>query len=247
MSDLEQYAKHYLSQYTNESFETVLVAVRRRRVLRWLEAHEARRVLEVGCGLEPLFGHHGDFDAWWIVEPVPEFARRAREIAGGDHRVRVLEGFLEDQLRRITEELDFIVISGVVHSVPEPGTLLDAVRVLCSDRTIAHFSVPNVLSFHRLLALEMGLIADVNEPSEMDQAYGHHRRFDRREFVQMLEAAGFRVIESGTYFVKPFTHAQMDVILKTEVFPPSLIEGLDRMTRYMPEHGCELYANARNA
>lgn len=248
MSDLERYAKHYSAQYADESFETRLVAVRRQHVLRWLEAHDARRVLEVGCGLEPLFRHYQAFDAWRIIEPVPDFAGHARDLAEDDHRIQVLEGFLEGQSPAIADEdLDFIVVSGVVHSAPDPGRLLDAVHLLCGQSTIAHFSVPNVLSFHRLLALEMGLIGDVFEPSEMDRAYGHHTRFDRHRFVDMLEVAGFRVVESGTYFVKPFTHDQMDAILGTGAFPPSLIEGLDRMTRYMPEHGCELYANVRKA
>ena len=35
----------------------------------------------------------------------------------------------------------------------------------------------------------------------------------------------------------------MDAILGTGALPPSLIQGLDRMIRYMPETGCELYAN----
>lgn len=248
MSDIEQYAEHYSAQYADESFETRLVAVRRRLVLRLIEAHRARRVLEVGCGLEPLFAHCEPFDFWRIVEPVVDFARHASELAADDDRVQVLEGFLEGQAPTLAgEEFDFIVVSGVVHSVPDPGRLLDAVLSLCSESTVAHFSVPNVLSFHRLLALEMGLISDVFEPSEMDRAYGHRSRFDRDQFVQLLERAGFHVVESGTYFVKPFTHEQMDAILRTGAFPPSLIDGLDRMIRYMPEQGCELYANVRKA
>ncbi len=248
MSDIEQYAKQYAAQYADDSFETRLVAVRRQHVLRWLELQNARRVLEVGCGLEPLFSHYRPFDAWRIVEPVPEFARHALDLAADDQRIHVSEGFLEDQSPTMAgEDFDFIVVSGVVHSVPDPGRLLNAVRLLCAERTIVHFNVPNMLSFHRLLALEMGLIEDVFEPSEMDRAYGHHRRFDRRRFVEMLESAGFRVVESGTYFVKPFTHDQMDAILRTGAFPPALIDGLARMIRYMPEHGCELYANVRKA
>lgn len=247
MSDTEGYARHYAAQYADEAFETRLVAVRRRHVLRWLEMHNGRRVLEVGCGLEPLFPYSGAFDVWQIVEPVPEFARRARDKAERDSRVRVEEGYLEEVAPALaTEDFDFIVASSVVHEVPKPARLLDTVRSLCGERTIAHFNVPNMLSFHRLLALEMGLIHDVFEPSDMDRAYGH-THFDRRGFVELLERSGLRVAESGTYFVKPFAHHQMDAILRTGAFPPSLVDGLDRMTRYMPEHGCELYANARKA
>ena len=102
-----------------------------------------------------------------------------------------------------------------------------------------------LLSFHRLLAAEMGMIADVSATSEMDRAFGHHGRFDHVSLVKLLEDSGFIVVNSGTYFVKPFTHEQMDALLGTGAFPPSLIEGLDRMTKYLPDHGCELYANVR--
>ncbi len=248
MTDLEAYAKRYAAQYGERSFETLLVAVRRRHVLHWLARYGGRRILEVGCGLEPLFSHHHDFDAWRVIEPIADFAGRARELAADDKRVKVLEGYLEEQTEVLADEdLDFIVVSGLLHEVREPLRLLEAVRSLCTDTTIVHVNVPNMSSFHRLLALEMELIADVFETSEMDRAFGHHGRFDHERLVELLAGASFRVAESGTYFVKPFTHNQMDAILRTGAFPPSLVHGLDRMTKYMPDHGCELYANARKA
>jgi hypothetical protein len=102
-------------------------------------------------------------------------------------------------------------------------------------------------SFHRLLAVEMGLIDDVFEPSDRDHRFGHHAQFDQERFSALLESAGLYVVESGTYFVKPFTHDQMDALLCTEAFAPALIDGLDGMIRYMPGHGAELYANARRS
>jgi SAM-dependent methyltransferase len=245
---LGEYAKRYAAQYENESFETVLVAVRRRHVLHWLGHFGARRILEVGCGLEPLFAHCNDFDLWRVVEPVAAFADRARELAGDDRRIEVAEGFLEELTDPLADEtFDLIVVSGLMHEIDDPARLLAAVRSLCAETTVAHFNVPNMLSFHRLLALEMGLIDDVSAPSAMDTEFGRPRRFDLGRLVGLLEEAGFMVLESGTYFVKPFTHEQMDAIRRTGAFPDTLIEGLDRMTKYMPEHGCELYANARRA
>jgi SAM-dependent methyltransferase len=248
LTDLEAYAKRYAAQYSERSFETLLIAIRRRHVLHWLARYGARRVLEVGCGLEPLFSHHTDFDTWRIVEPIAEFAGRARELAVGDDRIEVWEGYVEEQTDVLADEsLDFVIVSGLLHEVRDPLRLLEAVRSLCGDTTIVHVNVPNMLSFHRLLALEMGLIADVYETSKMDRAFGHLGRFDHERFINLLAEASFRVAESGTYFVKPFTHDQMDAILRTGAFPPSLTDGLDRMTKYMPDHGCELYANARRA
>ncbi len=246
MTDLKAYATRYATQYAKESFETILVAVRRRQVVHFLEQYRPRRVLEVGCGLEPLFPHYDEFDAWSVIEPVAEFVRRARELAADDGRVEVLEGYVEDQNTPLAgDEHDFIIVSSLVHEVPDPLRLLESIRSLCSDATIVHLNVPNVLSFHRLLALEMGLIDNVFEQSAMERAFGRHTRFDHEQLATMVTSAGFCIAESGTYFVKPFSHRQMDVILASGAFPPSLVDGLERMTKYMPEHGCELYANVR--
>jgi SAM-dependent methyltransferase len=248
MTDLERYAERYTAQYELHSFETVLVRIRRRHVTRWLSQYGARRILEVGCGLEPLFPHYDEFEAWRTVEPVARFAGRARELAAGDARVEVREGRLEEQANSIAgEDFDFIVVSGLLHEVSRPADLLDAVRSLCSDTTVVHSNVPNMSSFHRLLALEMGLIEDVFEPSGMDRAFERHGRFDSQQFSELLTGAGFRIIESGSYFVKPFTNEQMDAVLRTGVFSARLLDGLDGMVKYMPDHGCELYANARRA
>jgi SAM-dependent methyltransferase len=248
VTGLDKYAERYAALYEGEAFETVLVAIRRRHVLRWLRHFEARRILEVGCGLEPLFAHYTDFDAWRVVEPIARFADHASELAGDERRVEVHCGRLEDLTGPLAEQtFDLIVVSGLLHEIDDPVRLLAAVRSLCTEATVAHFNVPNASSFHRLLALEMGLIDDVFTPSAMDAAFGRPRRFDRDRLTGMLEGAEFSVLESGTYFVKPFTHDQMDAILRTGAFPDSLIEGLDGMIKYLPEHGCELYANARRA
>lgn len=53
--------------------------------------------------------------------------------------------------------------------------------------------------------------------------------------------AGLRVLERGSYFVKPFTHAQMEACLENGILSEKLLDGLDRMTKYMPELGAEIY------
>jgi len=108
-----------------------------------------------------------------------------------------------------------------------------------------HFNVPNVRSFHRLLALESGLIGDLFEQSETERRFQRHTRFDRERLEALLRANGFEILDSATYFVKPFTHAQMDALVQSGTCGPEVIEGLDRMTKYMPDMGCEIYANVR--
>src|SRR5205814_3065939 len=104
------------------------------------------------------------------------------------------------------------------HEVPVARVLLRAVHDVGDERTVVHVNVPNVRSFHRLLALEGGLIEDVFEPSEMERRFGRHDRFDAVSLQALLESEGFRPFAIGTYFVKPFTHAQMDAVLASPAF-----------------------------
>lgn len=243
----DRYEADYVSS-TSDGFEGALVAIRRRQVLSSLARYGGRRVLEVGCGLEPVFCHAADFDAWVTVEPVPAFAEGASALAAEDPRVEVLEAYVEDRdLELAGRGFDFIVVSSLLHEVARPERVLEVLASLCRPETTVHFSVPNALSFHRLLAVEMGLIDDVHARSSLDERFGHRPPVDRGGLIELLAQAGFEAIESGSYFVKPFTHEQMNFLLGTKAFPDSLLQGLEGIVRFMPEHGCEVFANVRRA
>lgn len=243
------YDRQYAEQYAQDQFETILVEIRRRRVLESIEPYAPRSVLEVGCGMEPLFSFYEDFDRHTIVEPSRQFTENALRLADRDERVEVIEGTLEERGEHLHgRTFDAVVVSSLLHEVPDARALLSAVRAVCSERTLVHVNVPNVRSFHRLLAFEGGLIQDVFEPSEMERRFGRHDRFDAVSLQTLLESVGFRVVASGTYFVKPFTHAQMDALLALPAFDrASLLRGLDGMIKYMPELGCELYSDLQLA
>ncbi|HEV2719770.1 MAG TPA: class I SAM-dependent methyltransferase [Thermoanaerobaculia bacterium] len=246
MIDIHDYEQRYAGQYAAGTFETVLVRVRRKVILEALQRYPHATILEVGCGLEPLF-RFVDGAAFTVVEPSPEFARNARRLAGG-RDVTVVEGFLEAEAASLAgRAFDFIVVSSLLHEVSDPGALLAAVRSLCRAGTTVHFNVPNVRSFHRLLALESGLIGDLYEASETERRFQRHTRFDSERLAALLRASGFEILDFATYFIKPFTHAQMDALLQSGTCSPEVIDGLDHMTKYFPGMGCEIYANVRLA
>lgn len=246
MIDVHDYSQKYLGQYAEGTFETVLVRVRRKYILEALGRYPHQSILEVGCGLEPLFRFVDDA-AIAIVEPSPEFVRNARALAG-TRDVAVIEGFLEAAAPSLAgRTFDFIVVSSLLHEVSDPAALLAAIRSLCHAGTTVHFNVPNVRSFHRLLALEMGIIDDLFEQSETERRFQRHTRFDSARLAELLRANGFEILDSATYFIKPFTHAQMDALVRSGTCGPEVIDGLDRMTKYLPGMGCEIYANVRPA
>ena len=240
------YSARYIAQYAAGGFETILVAVRREQVLRFLRRYAPRRVFEIGCGLEPLFLFWNDFDSLVVVEPSTEFVAAARERSAGEPRIEVVEAYLEDVAEDLAARRPHaIVVSSLLHEVPDPSRLLASIAAVCGPDTVVHFNVPNVRSFHRLLALEMGVISDLFEQSETEKRFHRHTRFDRTKLDGMLAESGFDVLESGTYFIKPFTHAQMEVLVGCGAIDNRVIEGLNRMTHHLPDMGCEMFANAR--
>lgn len=247
MHDLQDYAQRYLEQYANDSFELHLIALRRKQVLSSLSKYKHDNILEVGCGLEPVFAHFEDYRKCTIVEACGEFAEHARRLASGRANIFIHQGLLEDFLGAHSEEkaYDFIILSSLLHEVPDPSRLLQAIRGLCNQQSVVHINVPNVFSFHRLLALEMGVINSIYDASETEIRFERHTRFDRQSFVRIVEENGFRILSFGSYFIKPFTNTQMEDLLGHNIVDAQVLVGLERMTKYLPEMGCEMFVDAQ--
>lgn len=235
----------YSRSYHELPFEDTQLAFRRRLVLEQIAAHQPASLLEVGCGMLPLFL---DLDAGLdvtIVEPSVEFARHARQFAQG-RSVRVIERFLEDIAMPLREGgYDFIVVSSLLHEVERPGRLLGMLRQHCHDRTVLHVNVPNALSLHRLLAVEMGLIDDPFTLSSTQRRMQQSSTFDLGSLVELLDSEGFEVIGKASYFIKPFTHAQMQALCDSGFMTAAMLQGFYRLVRYLPDFGSEIYVNVR--
>lgn len=247
MTDFNDYSRHYFEQYREGEFETVIAEVRRRHVLETVARFPHRTILEIGCGVAPLFPDIADYDDYYAVEPQPQAVEAVRARAAALPSVRILEGLLEDKANELPRRFDLVVASSLLHEVPDAAAFLAAIAGHCDGGTVVHLNVPNVRSFHRLLAVEAGMIGDVFEKSAAEERFQRQRRFDRDTLLAFVEANGFRVLESATYFVKPFTHAQMAAMLSHQIIDERVIAALDRMTRYLPELGSEMYVNMQLA
>ena len=249
MTDINRYTTEYLRHYDEESFELFLIGARRQRVLKSIRKYPHKSILEVGCGVEPLFMFLEDYDAYTVVDPSEEFVRRARRDAQSRANLRVLQGYLEDLADtgslRTRSPFDFIIVSSLLHEVPDPSRLLQVVRRLSGPATTVHINVPNVYSFHRLLALEMGLIRNLFEPSDAEIRFQRRTRFDREALHRIVEENGFRVLHFETYLVKPFSNDQMEKLLKHGIIGPETIEALGAMSKHLPEMGCEMFLEAK--
>ena len=92
MRDIEEYTK----KYNEQSFEPYMVKYRRKKVLEEIEKYSPVSVLEIGCGMEPLFKDVLESE-FTIVEPSVEFALNANELSKKMGRnIVIIQDFFEN-------------------------------------------------------------------------------------------------------------------------------------------------------
>jgi len=242
--DLNNYAVAWAGEHNKEfSFEAVHSRIRREHALRFLLTTSHRSILEIGCGLDPLFPYLTDFDRYVIVEPIEKFAARALHDKPGTSRVTFINGYFERCFNEFRDNhLDCIVLNGVLHEVPNPRLLLESIHAVCCKSTQVYLSVSNANSLHRLLAYEMGIISSPYELSDTNKKFKTTSVFDKKSLIDLVVSTGFLVHEIGTYFIKPFSNQQMEDIINLGVVDIRIIKGLEGIIQYMPDLGSEMYA-----
>ena len=245
MRDIQDYAM----KYQEDPCEKYQVRYRREKIMELMSSCRHETVLEIGCGMEPLFEYVKDYSKMVIVEPGDVFIQNARKKAqeSGSNGV-CIQGFLEEKTQQVKEachDYDFIVLSSLLHEVDEPEKLLQAVSCICSKETIVHINVPNADSIHRLLAKEMGLIQDVHEVSDLQKALQNNRVFDLDSLCEIVGRCGFEVFDKGTYFPKLFSAGQMGRMLEEGIIKEDIFEGLNKMIQYFPQYGSEIYVQVK--
>lgn len=241
--------KDYADKYVNEPFEVEMVKIRKKNVIEQCNKFGHRNILEIGCGMNPFFRDYKNFSNMVIVEPGELFANNARRLAiqeNNDKRIEVISGFLEDEIdviKLLGIKFDFIMLSSVLHELDEPKKMLKAIKELCSEQTVVHINVPNANSMHRLIAMEAGLIQDIHEQSRQMQKMQRRRTYDMGLLKEEVQEAGFHIIDFGSYFIKPFTHLQMQRCLDEGIIDEAVLTGLTKMIQYMPEFGAGIYVN----
>lgn len=240
--------KNYQESYASLPFEETQARYRKRKILETLSAYRPRSILEIGCGLDPFFNHYTEFDSFTVVEPCEQFFYDASEQANGNSNVTVVRGTLQENISLLSSRnYDMILMSSLLHEIPDAASLLCATAKLCNAQTIVHLNVPNAKSFHRVLALEMGLITNLYEKSEIQLQMQQSHTFDLESLAKLSMACGFKVIEQGSFFVKLFTHAQMASLQTSGVVTDAMLDGLYQLSKHFPEHGSEIYMNIQLA
>jgi len=243
MRDIDSYTHEYLADY---GFEREMVHYRKRFVLERILALQPKSVVEIGCGDELLLEAYSELGgkcrSWTFVEPSHRFANNARKqcLVG----LTVIEGFFEDVHFDIpNKQPDMVICSGLLHEVPSVERLITSIVNIMGPETVLHANVPSALSMHRRLAQTMGLIDELASPSDRNMELDQRRVFNIDVLRKVLEEGSLNVEECGGYFVKPFTHRQMETA--APILTRAVLDGLFELGRINPSWASEIYAEAK--
>ena len=149
-------------------------------------------------------------------------------------KMRAVCSYFEDLV--LGEKFDTVLMGHILEHVDDPKTVIEvAMRHLTQDGVIIA-DVPNANSIHRHMGVQLGMIAKTNELNSADLSIGHQRVYERSEFERDFTDLGLNVVESGGFFMKPFSNAQIESFLSE-----SQIDALLEIGSHFPDIAAEIY------
>jgi SAM-dependent methyltransferase len=241
--------KKYTQDYEKLPFEPILVEYRRKLIIENLKQFPTHNVLEIGCGMEPMFKYFGDYHSMTIVEPTELFFKNAFEQTKKfpEKDIRLVNNLFEEAIEKIKEtQFDFIIISCLLHELSDPEQFLNALHEICTNNTVIHINVPNSHSFHRILAVDSGIIKDEFSLSKTQEQMQQSTTYNLPLLKILLEDQEFEVLDSGSYFLKPFTHLQMQQLVDYNIINEQVLNGLAKISDRFPGWGAEIFVNIKS-
>ena len=174
------------------------------------------------------------FDELVSVEGSSTYCDRLREHYAGQPKLEVVCSLFEDY--RPGRSFDTVLGTHILEHVDDPVSVLAAAREW-GQRLI--MLVPNALSIHRLVAVEMGMLERPDSLNELDQRLGHRRVYNPDLLHEHVSEAGWRVRDSGGVFLKPLSNGQIE-----EWFDDSMMDGFAAAAPHFPRHAAEIYVVA---
>lgn len=106
MRDISDYKKQYLNDY---DFEKYMVAYRRKNIVDVMSAHSHWNILEIGCGIEPLFMYlDNEFEKYTVIEPSDTFYNNALILSQYRNNIEIIHGFLIEMLPKHSDQCTII-------------------------------------------------------------------------------------------------------------------------------------------
>lgn len=237
----------YEETYKNLPFEFHQSELRRRAILKEISSRNTRSMVEVGCGMKPIFVDFKNYESMHIVEPGKEFAENAQLLANKDsnvHKIKIVNALLEDN-KELYDQGTLVLLSGLLHEVPDANQFMRAAARIGEPECSFLIIVPNSNSFHRQLAMRLGIISELEQISSQQRTLQQHRTFSKLSLTHLLETEGFEIEKIKSIIFKPFTHEQMQKLIDNSILSQQQVYGLTDMVDLLPDAGSELLVIAK--
>lgn len=238
--DIDGYSLNYFDQ----PYEKFQVLFRKKKIIEFLSFYKPKNILEVGCGLESIFLDYQDFEKITILEPSSMFYSKLQEDVVSrkfNFDITTQQCFFEEFI--CCENFDFIIVSSLLHEIQDLDLFLDKLYRIAQKNTIIHINIPNSESLHRLLAFESGIITKTNQLSDFNKRFQQNRVLSLNELTTLVTQKKFKVLDSGSYSFKPFTHSQMSNIINSNSVDINIINNLYKLDKYLNGNGSEIFVN----
>ncbi len=245
MKNIENYWEKYSSDY---SFEFTLNIYRQKHLLKILNDLKPKRVLEIGGGFNPFCEKYQQFEEYTIIEPGTVPFRSIVERFSSNPAITIYNQFFENCAETLNQKIyDFIILNGVLHEVRDGGLFLNLIEQIMSEQTTVYINVPNANSMHRLIGVASGFIKSVTDKTERNLALEQTEIYSPSSLRTLVcgSITDAVILQMGTFFLKPFTHAQMQECVKMEIIDEKVLDGLFSVSTEFPDFGAELYCLVR--
>lgn len=132
-----------------------------------------------------------------------------------------------------------IYLTFLIEHLVDPISVLKMIKPWLLPDGAIFVAVPNANSFHRELAVRMGMLQSVHELSDNDKRLGHRRVYTMDLLTDHVVKAGYVVQEQYYVGFKPLSLAQM------QDYPPDLIKALCGGGDLAGKHAAYIGAKAR--
>ena len=231
LNNLERVSDWYVSEQVD--FDKRLIKFRYRT---WKQRLVGPKGLELGPaeGVMTKF-LLDDFESLTVVDAASNLLNR---IPDADNLVKIHSLFEDFDPE---EKFNSIILEHILEHVDDPTMLLKRAKDWLLPGGKLYLGVPNGNSFHRLVAVKMGLLGNQCQLNNRDLKQGHRRVYTHETFRNDIEASGLHIIEMGGVFFKPLSNSQIDTAWTNE-----MIEGFYQLGKDFPEFAADIFCVCSN-
>jgi 2-polyprenyl-3-methyl-5-hydroxy-6-metoxy-1,4-benzoquinol methylase len=139
------------------------------------------------------------------------------------------------------EKFDTIILNHVLEHIADPIPLLKQILQWLAPGGKFIVGVPNAKSFHRMVAVKMGLLESIYSLNERDLQLGHERVYDMDLLKAHLTDAGFTISHETGVFLKFLANGQIE-----KWFTQEMIQAFYELGKDFPELCAEILVIATN-